>query len=45
MNEGKDFYTEKVEAKHKNYMIGYSLSTGLIWKNLVGSLWLIALRF
>lgn len=36
MNWGKDFYREEVEAKQGNYLLDYSLSSCLLWENLVG---------
>lgn len=42
---GKDFYREEAESKPGYYLIAYGLSSCLIWKSLVGCLWLIVLRF
>lgn len=36
-NGGKTFI-EKMEAKRGHYLIGYSLTSCLIWKSLVGCL-------
>lgn len=38
---GTRFYTEAVEAKQRNYLIGNSLSSCLFWESLVSYLWLV----
>ena len=42
---GERFYREEAETKQENCLIGYSLSSCLIWESLVGCLQLVVLRF
>lgn len=41
----KDFYREDGEAQRQPYLIDYHVSGCLIWKDLVGGLWLVVLGF
>ena len=42
---GEKSFTEEVEAKQGNNLLGYSLSGHFIWESPFGCLWWVVLRF
>lgn len=37
-HKGQEFYREDAEPKQRNNLIGYTLSSCLIWESLIGHL-------